>query len=195
MRTQRACHQCARAKSKCDFQQPCARCKRRSTDCDYDPVRSYEGNGIFGVTNQAVCATAGDVASVSLIQSPHVDAVGDGLDEVFASSSANGNGIRFGDFDIDLHLLGSSQPQFQAASIALATDGDVCNSPPLVDHQSILGLEELASLDFDFSRLQDCTTGWDAMALSYDVMRPFEAVCNPPIQVINSIGGNLHTNP
>ena len=194
VRVQRACHQCARSKSKCDFQHPCARCIRRSTDCVYNRERYHENGGIYTVVDPVLPAAVSGTTPASVTESFYPHTTEDESTEASEISSTNFNDMPLGELNDGSNWTDQPQQQFLAASTALATNAGVPNTQPLLDRQTILGLdEEYVSMDFDFSRLQDSTSVLNAVSLYYDMTGPFESVDHPATDTMTSRGGLLLT--
>ena len=192
VRAQRACHQCARAKSKCDFQHPCARCQRRSTDCVYNWERQHETYGLYGPIDSALPAAVSIVGSASSIGSSHPDATEDEYTEISAPSFAKVNDMSCGQLNKGSYWSDESKRHLQAANAALTIDAEVHYSSLLLDPQSTLGFDkESVSVDFDFTGLQDCTSELNAISPNRDMAEPFESVAHPVTQIGTMKGGSL----
>ena len=163
---------------------------RRSTDCVYNRQRNHEIDGLYGVVDQALPAAVSDASPVSLTESSYADTAEGDTTEVSDTSPVNFNDMPSSELNIGSHWPNQPQQQLQAASIALSTGNEVCSTRLLLDQQSVLGLDgETASMDFDFTRLQDCTSGLNAALPYYNMMRSLESVSHHVTKVTNSTGG------
>ena len=161
---------------------------RRSTDCVYNRQRNPEIDGLYGVVDQALPAAVSDASPVSLTESSYADTAEGDITEVSETSPVTFNDMPSSELNIGSHWPNQPQQQLQAASIALSTGIEVCSTRLLLDQQSVLD-EETASMDFDFTRLQDCTSGLNAALPHYNMMRSLESVSHHVTQAMNSTGG------
>ena len=197
VRLQRACHQCARSKSKCDFQHPCARCTRRSVNCIYKWEREHEEFDDFHKTvDQVPPATVNQVTTVSSKDSSYAYTPEYESTEASEILPGSFSDLGFAEMFADSQLAEEPLQQIPPVTMALSADDEIHDIQQLLDQQSMPGSdEEIISIPSDFFGLQDSASDLFGLPLFSNKSGPFETEDHPMKQVMTCRGAFLLNVP